>query len=73
MLIICGDAFHNFTDGIALGASMSQSLALGISTAIALVFHEIPHELGELLLHEYAHVFSLFSFVKLTIRGMSRN
>ena len=50
MLIICGDAFHNFTDGIALGASISQSLALGVSTAIALVFHEVPHELGESLL-----------------------
>jgi len=47
VLIICGDAIHNFSDGIALGASISQSLALGISTALAIVFHEIPHELGK--------------------------
>lgn len=47
VLIIVGDSFHNFTDGLALGAAISQNLALGVSTIIALVFHEIPHELGE--------------------------
>ena len=47
-LIIFGDAIHNFADGLALGAAIAQSLSLGIGTLIALVFHEIPHELGEL-------------------------
>ncbi len=46
-LIIFGDAIHNFADGLALGAAIAQSLSLGLSTTIALVFHEIPHELGE--------------------------
>jgi len=45
-LIIFGDAIHNFADGLALGAAITQSLSLGVSTMIALVFHEIPHELG---------------------------
>lgn len=49
VLIIIGDGFHNFTDGIALGAAISQNLALGVSTIVALAFHEIPHELGEQL------------------------
>ncbi len=48
-LIIFGDAIHNFADGLALGAAISQSLSLGVSTMIALIFHEIPHELGECL------------------------
>ncbi len=47
VLVILGDAFHNFTDGLALGAAISQDLALGVSTITALVFHEVPHELGE--------------------------
>ena len=48
-LIIIGDAMHNFADGLALGAAIVESLTLGISTTLALVFHEIPHELGKSL------------------------
>ena len=31
----------------ALGAAISQSLSLGIGIMIAIVFHEIPHEVGK--------------------------
>jgi zinc transporter ZupT len=47
-LIIFGDAFHNFADGLALGGAIAQSLTLGVSTMFALIFHEVPHELGQL-------------------------
>jgi len=46
-LNLTADAFHNFIDGIAIGASYSQSLSLGISTTLAVIFHEIPQELGD--------------------------
>lgn len=46
-LIIIGDGLHNFTDGLALGVSITQGLSLGISTAVAMIIHEIPHELGD--------------------------
>ena len=41
-IIILGDAIHNLTDGLAVGASFSESLIMGLSTSIAVVFHEIP-------------------------------
>lgn len=46
-LIILGDGLHNFADGLALGAAIAQSVALGLGTMVALIFHEIPHELGD--------------------------
>ena len=49
-LIIIGDAIHNFADGLALGASAAVSIPLAISTTIAEIFHEVPHELSEFII-----------------------
>jgi zinc and cadmium transporter len=38
---ILGDAIHNFIDGIVIGASYLVSPTLGLSTTIAVLFHEI--------------------------------
>jgi zinc transporter ZupT len=46
-MIIFGGALHNFADGLALGASFAANVKVGISTTIALICHEVPHELGD--------------------------
>lgn len=50
---ILGDAIHNFIDGIVIGASYLASPTLGLSTTIAVLFHEIPQELADfgILIH----------------------
>lgn len=42
-----GDAVHNLIDGLIVGGSYIASIPLGISTTIAVIFHEIPQELGD--------------------------
>ena len=52
-LILMGDAFHNFVDGVVIAAAFLTSVPLGIATALAVIAHEIPQELGDfaILLH----------------------
>jgi len=48
-LLLIANLLHNFMDGLALGTSFSSnSKNTAISTLIAVVAHEIPHELGDL-------------------------
>ena len=46
-LVLVGDGIHNFVDGIALAAAFSGSLRTGLSTSIAILLHELPHEFGD--------------------------
>jgi zinc and cadmium transporter len=52
-LVLIGDAAHNFLDGAVIAAAAITSVPLAVSTAIAVLAHEIPHELGDfaILLH----------------------
>ena len=45
-MIIFGDGFHNFIDGISIGASFAESVHSGISVSLAVLCEEFPHELG---------------------------
>jgi zinc and cadmium transporter len=49
-MIVVGDTVHNFLDGILIAAAFLQSTQLGIVTAIAIVAHEIPQEVGDFLI-----------------------
>jgi len=53
LLIMVGDTFHNFVDGILIAAAFMQDIRLGIITALAITAHEIPQEIGDfmILLH----------------------
>jgi zinc and cadmium transporter len=44
---LVGDAAHNFIDGIVIAASYMVSIPTGIATTLAVIFHEIPQEIGD--------------------------
>ncbi|XP_027231135.2 metal cation symporter ZIP14 [Penaeus vannamei] len=46
-MIIFGDGFHNFIDGVSIGAAFSESILTGISISLAVMCEELPHELGD--------------------------
>lgn len=47
MLILVGDAFHNFVDGVLIAAAFLTDFKLGITTTLAIMAHEIPQEVGD--------------------------
>jgi len=53
MMIMVGDTFHNFVDGVIIAAAFLTDTHLGIVTALAIIAHEIPQEVGDfaILLH----------------------
>ena len=51
-LNLLADSMHNFTDGLAIGASFSiasgtAGKGLATATVLSVLFHEIPHEIGD--------------------------
>lgn len=53
LMIMVGDTFHNFVDGIIIAAAFLTDIQLGIVTSMAIIAHEIPQEVGDfaILLH----------------------
>jgi zinc and cadmium transporter len=46
-LILVGDFFHNLVDGVIIGGAFAAEPALGVTTALAVIAHEVPQEVGD--------------------------
>ena len=44
---LIGDSLHNFIDGLIIAGSYLISIPAGVATTIAVIFHEIPQEIGD--------------------------
>jgi zinc and cadmium transporter len=50
LMILIGDTLHNFVDGILIAAAFLTDVELGVVTALAIIAHEIPQEVGDFLI-----------------------
>ena len=48
-LIVVGDGFHNFVDGVLIAAAFLTNTRLGVTTTLAIIAHEIPQEIGDFM------------------------
>jgi zinc and cadmium transporter len=48
-MIVVGDSFHNFTDGVIIAGAFVADEKVGVVTALAIIAHEIPQEIGDFL------------------------
>jgi len=77
MMIMIGDTFHNFVDGVLIAAAFLANHELGVVTAIAIIAHEVPQEVGDflILLHSgysksRAMLFNLLSSAAMVAGGV---
>jgi zinc and cadmium transporter len=47
LMILIGNSVHNFCDGVVIAASFLTDFALGTATALAIVAHAIPQQVGD--------------------------
>lgn len=78
MMIMIGDTFHNFVDGILIASAFMVDIKVGIVTSIAIIAHEIPQEVGDflILLHsgyskKQAFLFNLVSSFATLVGGVA--
>jgi zinc and cadmium transporter len=45
--VLLGDSIHNFCDGVIIAAAFLADTRLGMFTALAIIAHEIPQEVGD--------------------------
>ena len=77
MPILVGDAFHNFADGVVIAGAFLVDVQLGIVATLAVMAHEIPHEVGDFMIllnagftKKRAFVFNLISGLSAVLGGV---
>jgi len=78
LMIVIGNSVHNFCDGIVIAATFIADFALGTTTALAIVAHATPQQVGDfaVLMHSgyprrRAFVYNLATGVATLVGGMA--
>jgi zinc and cadmium transporter len=47
--VLAGDSVHAFGDGVLIASAFLADMRLGVVTAVAVLAHEVPHHIGDLV------------------------
>ena len=67
--VLTGDSVHCFGDGILIASAFMADLRLGVVAALAVLAHEIPHHIGDLVVLREAENNRRIAFVKVSLAG----
>lgn len=67
--VLLGDSVHAFGDGILIAAAFVADTRLGTATALAVLAHEVPHHIGDLLVLRHSLGDAKSALLKLSLSG----
>lgn len=67
--VLAGDSVHSFGDGILIASAFMADIRLGIVTALAVLVHEVPHHMGDLIVLRRTSSNRRAAFVKVSLAG----
>ena len=67
--VLTGDSVHAFGDGILIASAFVADMRLGFITALAVLAHEIPHHMGDLVVLRATSSNQRAALVKVSLAG----
>lgn len=67
--VLAGDSIHAFGDGILIASAFMADLRLGVVASIAVLVHEVPHHMGDLIVLRQTSSNRRAALVKVSLAG----
>ena len=67
--VLAGDSVHAFGDGILIASAFMADMRLGLVAALAVLAHEVPHHMGDLVVLRHTSRNSRAALVKVSLAG----
>jgi len=67
--VLAGDSVHCFGDGVLIASAFMADLRLGVIAALAVLAHEVPHHMGDLMVLRAGASSKRMALVKVSLAG----
>ena len=67
--VLAGDSVHAFGDGILIASAFMADMRLGLVTSLAVLAHEVPHHIGDLVVLRQTSGTQRAAVVKVSLAG----